>query len=43
MKMHNFTSVTKGGKKGKRGQKKSIRTGAKNPGGAQQGSIRRPL
>lgn len=43
MKMHKFYVVTKGGKKGKRGQKKAIRNGAKNPGGASHGSIRRPL
>lgn len=41
-KNHRFITVTKGGKKGKKGALKAVRKGARNPGGTGQGSIRRP-
>jgi hypothetical protein len=42
MKNHRFKSITKGGRKGRRGQQKKIRVGSRTPGSTGIGSIRHP-
>ena len=48
MKQHRFKSNLKGGRKGRKGQTKSIRFGSRHPGGGigkalKQGSIHHPF
>ncbi len=43
LKQHRFKRVKKGGRKGKKGQTKSVRVGARNIGATGHGSIRRPF
>lgn len=40
---HTFKSNLKGGRKGRRGQTKMIRTGSRTPGSTGIGSIRHPF